>query len=546
MNAHHLRAIILKLQDRLSDDDRKRLHFFFGQDVPRRIRDDPSLGGTLSLMECLFDQDKINEENFTFLIHAFEAIQCVDAAKLLREHMRQIQPNEIKQSMRSLAEIMPITIKQLLDDQQDDKYGTQRCEFSLPDSNIYDNNKVMTNSNDADISPTTAIIDNQTTPPLQLKRKQIFSTTLILWICLCLFFVMLIILLGAISRIYIRRELQNNLQLKENILAERKKCNETIQRLNGKLKYGHGVRNIPWIAVDARWSSNGVTVAGGNGKGNATNQLNHPSDLFVDGDQTVVIADFDNHRIIQWKKGDANGQIIAGGNGEGNRLDQLDHPSSVLIDKETDSVIICDRLNRRVVRWSRRSNATTGEILLNKVHCRVLAMDDQKHLYVSDTEKYEVRRYQLGDQSGMLVAGGNGQGNGTNQFQWPTHLFVDRQQNVYVSDNSNHRIMKWNKGAKEGIIVAGDQSEGNTLTQSNYPEGILVDALGTIYVADSWNHRVMRWPQGSKQGTMIVGENDSGAGANRLNSPRGLFFDEHGNLYVVDCYNNRIQRFSIE
>ncbi|CAF3778669.1 unnamed protein product [Rotaria socialis] len=488
MNAHHLRAIILKLQDRLSDDDRKRLHFFFGQDVPRRIRDDPSLGGTLSLMECLFDQDKINEENFTFLIHAFEAIQCVDAAKLLREHMRQIQPNEIKQSMRSLAEIMPITIKQLLDDQQDDKYGTQRCEFSLSDSNIYDNNKVMTNSNDADISPTTAIIDNQTTPPLQLKRKQIFSTTLILWICLY----------------------------------------------------------IPWIAVDARWSSNGVTVAGGNGKGNATNQLNHPSDLFVDGDQTVVIADFDNHRIIQWKKGDANGQIIAGGNGEGNRLDQLDHPSSVLIDKETDSVIICDRLNRRVVRWSRRSNATTGEILLNKVHCRVLAMDDQKHLYVSDTEKYEVRRYQLGDQSGMLVAGGNGQGNGTNQFQWPTHLFVDRQQNVYVSDNSNHRIMKWNKGAKEGIIVAGDQSEGNTLTQSNYPEGILVDALGTIYVADSWNHRVMRWPQGSKQGTMIVGENDSGAGANRLNSPRGLFFDEHGNLYVVDCYNNRIQRFSIE
>jgi hypothetical protein len=84
MDNHHLRAIIIKLQDRLSDNDRKRLHFFLGNDVPRRIRDDPSLGGTLCLMESLFDQDKINEQDFTFLINAFDEIQCIDAVKLLR------------------------------------------------------------------------------------------------------------------------------------------------------------------------------------------------------------------------------------------------------------------------------------------------------------------------------------------------------------------------------------------------------------------------------------------------------------------------------
>jgi hypothetical protein len=84
MNNHQLRAIILSLQDRLSDNDRKRLHFFLGNDVPRRIRDDPTLGGTLSLMEALFDQDKINEKDFTFLINAFDEIQCIDAVKLLK------------------------------------------------------------------------------------------------------------------------------------------------------------------------------------------------------------------------------------------------------------------------------------------------------------------------------------------------------------------------------------------------------------------------------------------------------------------------------
>jgi hypothetical protein len=77
MDSHRLRAIILRLQDRLSNDDRKRLHFYLGNDVPRRIRDDPSLSGTLSLMDSLFDQD-------TFLINAFDEIQCIDAVKLLR------------------------------------------------------------------------------------------------------------------------------------------------------------------------------------------------------------------------------------------------------------------------------------------------------------------------------------------------------------------------------------------------------------------------------------------------------------------------------
>ncbi|CAF3373078.1 unnamed protein product [Rotaria socialis] len=174
-------------------------------------------------------------------------------------------------------------------------------------------------------------------------------------------------------------------------------------------------------------------------------------------------------------------------------------------------------------------------------------MDDQRYLYVSDDKKHEVRRYQLGEKNGTLVAGGNGEGDELNQLSYPTYLFVDRQQTVYVSDNNNHRVMKWNKGAKEGIVVAGGQGEGNALTQLKNPQGIFVDTLGTLYVADSANHRVMRWTQGDKkQGTVIVGGNGQGEGANQFNIPVGLSFDRQGNLYVADRNNNRVQRFSIE
>ncbi|CAF1373948.1 unnamed protein product [Adineta ricciae] len=112
MDPHDLRAAILKIQDHLSDNDRKRLHFFLGPDVPRRIRDDPTLVGTINLMESLLDQDKINEQDVSLLINAFEKTQCIDAMKILKEHMKKIQKDGHTQSMQNLALL-------LLHDQED-------------------------------------------------------------------------------------------------------------------------------------------------------------------------------------------------------------------------------------------------------------------------------------------------------------------------------------------------------------------------------------------------------------------------------------------
>ncbi|CAF5120431.1 unnamed protein product [Rotaria sp. Silwood1] len=105
--------------------------------------------------------------------------------------------------------------------------------------------------------------------------------------------------------------------------------------------------------------------------------------------------------------------------------------------------------------------------------------------------------------------------------------------------------MKWEEGSKQGIVVAGGQGQGNSLTQLHWPEGIVVDQLGTVYVADNGNHRIMRWPKGATQGNIIVGGNGRGAQSNQLAGSFGLSFDGHGNLYVVDHWNNRVQKFNI-
>ncbi|CAF4929554.1 unnamed protein product, partial [Rotaria sp. Silwood1] len=253
----------------------------------------------------------------------------------------------------------------------------------------------------------------------------------------------------------------------------------------------------PHIPPNAKWIQNGITVAGGNRQGNALNQLSYPYALYVYDNQTLYIVDWNNHRIMEWKDGATNGQVVAGGNGRGNGTNQLNQPSDVIVDRETDTLIICDKENRRVVRWPRREGKS-GQTIIN-----------------------DVNAYGRGNEiNGIVVAGGNGRGDHYNQLNVPHYVFIDQDYSIYVSDCWNHRVMKWIKDAKEGIVVAGGHGEGNALKQLCSPRGVVVDQLGTVYVADSGNHRIMRWPKEAKEGSIVVGGNDEGHQANQLNYPR--------------------------
>ncbi|CAF2127360.1 unnamed protein product [Rotaria magnacalcarata] len=298
----------------------------------------------------------------------------------------------------------------------------------------------------------------------------------------------------------------------------------------------------PTIPTDARWVQNAVTVAGGIPGGSGTDQFLWPYGLTIGDNQTIFVADYGNHRIVQWNIDNSFGLVVAGGRGAGNQLNQLNHPIVVLIDKDTSSLIICDYGNRRVLQWSLQSGTTQGEILLDGIFCSGLAIDQQRNIYVSSPETFEVTRYQMGSTNGTVVAGGYGAGVGLNQFSWPTYLFVDLNQNVYVSDMLNNRVMKWSKGAQEGIIVASSSAMKKKLT----PRGLFVDTSGTLYVVDAGNQRVLRWLDEPDQGTVIAGGNGVGLQKNQLNSPIGLAFDQQGNMYVADSFNCRIQQFSIE
>ena len=285
-------------------------------------------------------------------------------------------------------------------------------------------------------------------------------------------------------------------------------------------------------------------MAGGNGSGNECTQLRRPQGIYLDYNQTLYIADSFNHRIIEWKSGATTGRIVAGGNGQGNRDDQLNDPADVIVHRDQECLIICDRGNRRLVRWSLHE-ATSGETVIANIDCNCLTMDENRYLYITDIEKHQVIRWKLGETQETIVAGGNGRGNRLDQLDYPTFVFVDRDRSVYVSDFNNHRVMKWMVDGREGSVVAGGKGNGDSLAQSSYPGGVIVDQWGGVYVADSATHRIMCWPKDAKEGRLIAGGTGTGMQSKNVHRPAGLSFDQYGNLYTAEYGNHRIQRFEI-
>ncbi|CAF3340558.1 unnamed protein product [Rotaria socialis] len=177
------------------------------------------------------------------------------------------------------------------------------------------------------------------------------------------------------------------------------------------------------------------------------NQPYHPNGLFVNDEQTAYVAGRLNNRIVQWKANATTGEIVAGETGLWKRVSQIGFPTDVTVDKETNSFIICNRSNRRVVLWSCRNGACATTMIWN-VACRGWTMDENRSLYVSDNEKHEVRRYRRGESQGTVVAGGNGKGSRLGQLKQPRYVFVDRDHTVYMSDCYNHHVMKCTEGAQ--------------------------------------------------------------------------------------------------
>ncbi|CAF4217010.1 unnamed protein product, partial [Adineta steineri] len=118
--------------------------------------------------------------------------------------------------------------------------------------------------------------------------------------------------------------------------------------------YNHRV--MKWLAN----ATSGILIAGTGVAGSSSQQLNMPYTLYLDESNAYLyIADGFNHRIQRYDlRYSMNVTTVAGGNGPGTGSHQLNTPVGVYLSKKTGAIYIADSNNHRIQRWIPR--ATQG------------------------------------------------------------------------------------------------------------------------------------------------------------------------------------------
>ena len=168
-------------------------------------------------------------------------------------------------------------------------------------------------------------------------------------------------------------------------------------------------------------------------------------------------------------------------------------------------------------------------------------------LYIADTYNHRIMCYLANASSGTVVAGGNNQGTGSTQLNYPYDFTWDSVTNSFIIVNfAAHTVVRWVLGATSWTLLAGvSGTSGTTSTLLNNPLSVVLDPYGNMYVSDTTNHRIQLFLAGQSNATTIAGiTGSSGTNANQLNTPYWAIVDNQLNLYVADTYNHRVQMFS--
>lgn len=260
--------------------------------------------------------------------------------------------------------------------------------------------------------------------------------------------------------------------------------------------------------------------------------------------------------------------------GEGPALSsKLYNPSDVAIDRE-GNLIIADQLNHRIRRVSPAGSIETivgsgfhnvyapGALALNSPidYPASVAIDPNGRLHFAEPESHRIARVNA-DGRLVTVAGTGFPGfSGDNvsavsaRLSSPAGITFDAAGNLYISDRGNHRVRKVAPNGTISTVAgtgeAGYSGDGGSAerAQLNSPNDVKVDREGNIYIADMRNHRIRCIdPRGVI--TTVAGDGRAGRGpdggaatSSSLNFPSGVAVDRNGTLYIVDWQNYLIRK----
>jgi uncharacterized protein (TIGR03437 family) len=288
----------------------------------------------------------------------------------------------------------------------------------------------------------------------------------------------------------------------------------------------------------------GLKSFSGDGGPAATAQFDAPGGIARDARGNLFIADTQNNRIRKIAPDGVvttvAGNALAGFAGDGGpaTLAELNRPTDVAVDAD-GNLFIADSGNNRVrkvfpngVIGTLAGNGNlayfgdggnSAQAALN--HPRGVAVDASGTVYIADTGNHRIRR--------VIFAGIDTVLDGLNA---PTGVAVDNDGVVYVADSGDGTVRRFQNRFSQVTLLAGAR-------------GVTVDSFGNVYASGS-NRVVKVLGDGSTMTIAGTGQccyaGDGGpAAAARLNAPWGIAVDPSGNLYIADTGNDAIRMATV-
>jgi len=263
-------------------------------------------------------------------------------------------------------------------------------------------------------------------------------------------------------------------------------------------------------------------------------ELDHPERIAMTPTGDLLIADKNNHKVIQVDPDTSAITIIAGtgtsGKGDagwysGSDRPGLDSPQSICTNPSGVSYYIADTKNHRIL-WG----------------------------YYWGYGWWRFVEYVGTGSSGY--SGDDGSSNNA-RLDEPQDVLRDISNGLYIADTKNHCIRKVNVDTDVITTVAGIGGSSGTTgdgglatsAQLHEPKGICLDSIGNLYIADTKNHTIRKVDISTGIITTVAGtggapgsSGDGGAATSaRLDEPKDIFVDERGNIFIADKKNQKIR-----
>jgi DNA-binding CsgD family transcriptional regulator/sugar lactone lactonase YvrE len=312
--------------------------------------------------------------------------------------------------------------------------------------------------------------------------------------------------------------------------------------------------------------------------------LARPTDIVVDANGWIYIADFGNNRVRRVRDGTIT--TVAGTTVKPKPLVEgaiatsvsIGQAGGLAIDSENRVLLLTDVRGVDEV-WRVESQgvmslvvtipgpaegaaggSTTGFRGPN-MPIGGLAVAKNGTLYIADragNRVYEFAGGQLTPYAGTGEFGYSDAGSATSaKLAWPIGLALGKQGNLYIADAGNSRIRMVDLKGRITTVAGsgkfdGDGGDGGPASRAllSFPYGVAVGPDGTVVIADTGNHRLRAistsgfiYPLAGTAGKWGF-NGDGPALQTQLSGPAAVTFDAKGDLLIADTENQRVREIA--